>query len=602
MKNNLIISTLLLIIFSFNIVAAEPTAAQKKIMESLPPDQRDALIEKMDDAESLAKEIEESFDQDKETLIERPELSLRELDADEICKECIYGYEMFRFSPTTFAPVEYVPVPSEYMIGPGDKLHIEYFGSEEIEKEVFIMRDGTLNLPLIGSISVNGLSFFELKSLIEDKVTKNLLGTRTSVSIKRLASISVYILGEAYKPGTYNLSALSSITNALFLSGGVNKNGSLRNIQLKRNGKTISNYDFYDFLLKGKTEAEVRLQEGDIIYIPFIEDKVKIGGSFKRPFIYEFLKGETIEDAINLAGGFKSGTILAPNIELSSIDPSLNERKLTLLDRTDLSYRKIRLNDGDVINISEFSGLEPITIELKGQVNNPGVYSIQKGERILNIIERAGGYTEESFTEGAVFLRKHVADQQKEGFKRNADALESTLINLISNGSVGSISQYTFAPIMRLIEKLRTTEPAGRQVVDVDYLSLKSDPLNNFIVRDGDFLFIPKRPDSVTVVGEVLNSSTLRYRPSYSLSRYLDSAGGLTDEADNNKVFTILPNGQASVVKNGFFNKRANILPGSTIVVPRDSRPLDAVALTKIITPVLADLATSAAAIAAISD
>ena len=601
MKINKFISIISLSCFSLIFIAAEISEEQKKLLESLAPDMRESVEAKMKLGAELEKDIEEAFD-DKETLIRRPEIDESDVKDKDKCKDCIYGYEMFQWSPSTFAAVDNIPVPSGYLVGAGDLIQIEYFGTEGASEEAYIQRGGFLNLPLIGPISVNGLTFFEMKSLIQDKVEKDLVGTRASVSISKLRSISVYILGEAYKPGTYTLSALSSITNALFVSGGVNKNGSLRNIQLKRNGELLSTYDFYNFLLQGEIESEVRLEEGDVIYIPFIENKIKMGGSFKRPFIYEFLEGETVGDAITLAGGFKSGTILADNIELSSIDPLVNERKLTLLPTSDVTYKAIELKDGDLLNVSQITGLEPSSIELKGEVNKPGVYSIQRGDTILDIIDRAGGYTEESFSEGAVFLREHVAEQQKEGFERNADTLEKTLINLISNGSIQSISEFTFAPIMNLIEKLRSEEPLGRQVVELNYLSLKSDPYNNFRVRDGDFLFIPKRPDSVTVVGEVLNSSTLRYKAGYSVSDYLKYAGGLTDEADNSKVFAIQPNGMATIVSRGLFNRRANLLPGSTIVVPRDSRPLDAVALTGIITPVLADLATSAAAIAAITD
>ena len=260
------------------------------------------------------------------------------------------------------------------------------------------------------------------------------------------------------------------------------------------------------------------------------------------------------------------------------------------------------MKDGDSINISEFSGLEAKTIELKGEVENPGVYSIMKGDTILDLIDRAGGYTDESFAEGAVFLRNEVAKQQKEAFSRTADSLERNLVNMLSNGSFSSIGEFTLTPLTRLIERLREEEPVGRQVVDVNYLTLKSDPISNFKVRDGDFLYIPTRPESVTVSGEILNATTLKFDPNLSVEEYISLSGGFTDEADRNSVFAIQPNGNAEVVRAGLFSKNTNVLPGTTIVVPRNSRYLDAIAWTGVITPVLADLATSAAAIAAISD
>ena len=200
-------------------------------------------------------------------------------------------------------------------------------------------------------------------------------------------------------------------------------------------------------------------------------------------------------------------------------------------------------------------------------------------------------------------MRKDVAQQQKEGFYRTADELENTMINIITNlAGEANISEFTLVPISRLITKLRTEEPLGRFVVDVDYLSLKTDPLKNFKVRGGDTLHIPARPNTVSIVGEVLNASTQTYVPEFRAQDYINGSGGLNDSADNSRIFVISPSGRSSVVRNSLFSSRNTILPGSTIVIPRDPRPLDAVGLTRIITPVLADLATSAAAIAAISD
>ena len=154
-----------------------------------------------------------------------------------------------------------------------------------------------------------------------------------------------------------------------------------------------------------------------------------------------------------------------------------------------------------------------------------------------------------------------------------------------------------------MIDKLRSIEPVGRQVADLTWLSLKTDPYKNFKVRNGDELHIPQRPNSISVLGEVLNPSTLRYEPSFALEDYLSLSGGLTDQADRSKILIISPSGQARTPRKALFARNSNeILPGSTVVVTRDSKPWDAIRLTEVITPILADLATSAAAIAAISD
>ena len=405
---------------------------------------------------------------------------------------------------------------------------------------------------------------------------------------------------EAYKPGKYVMSGLSSVTNALFISGGVNKQGSLRNIQIRRNDKVIANYDFYDFLLRGSLKSDITLQDGDIIFIPFIENSVILGGAFKRPHRYEFKKGETLKDVVELAGGFNAEVMSDARIELSSVDRTASKRLLSFLDIKKDAGKLIK--DGDVINVSSTSGIKPQSITLTGEVVNPGEYSIQVGETILDIINRAGGYTEEAYFQGAVFLRDDVAKSQKEAFRRSADQLENTIVDVITNNTTNNISESTLVPLSSLITKLRLEEPPGRMVVDLDTLKLRTDPIANFTVKNNDSLFIPKRPNFVSIVGEVLNATTVGFNPDLAVDEYIQLSGGLNDAADKDKIFVILPNGKSQLVQRSLFGSKAYILPGSTIVISRDSRPFDAISLTRIITPILADLATSAAAIAAISD
>ncbi len=575
---------------------AKITDEQKMLLEGLPPDQRASIIEKMDMMAQAQGELDEIFE-DPNTLIRRPEL-----DADEEedkCPECIYGYNFFEYAPTTFAPTESMPISSDYVLGPGDMLEIFLYGNDEDEATAFISRTGEIFVPYIGPVNLLGLTFEQANELLKTRVAAELIGTEISIALKELRSITVYFLGEAYKPGQYKLSALSTVTNAMFASGGVNKNGSLRNIQVLRNNKLIANYDFYEFLLKGRVNSDVKLQDGDVIFIPFIENKVKIGGAFRRPGLYEFKENETVKDAIYLAGGFNED--VAPNtpIERSSINSETFTREVAYLNGE--SGLSTPLANSDVINVSGKSGLEPRTITVTGQVNRPGDYSIQQGDNILDIINRAGGYTEDSYSEGSVFLRKNVALSQKKAFERSADELENTIIEIITQGTA-NLSEGTIAPLSALITKLRNTKPLGRMVVDVDYLDLKTNSANNFLVEEGDSLYIPRRPNSISVVGEVLNSSTIVFQPKLSVNNYLDLAGGLNNAADKNRIFVIYPDGKSKLIKRSFFSSRDNLLPGSTIVVPRDSRPFDAIKITQIITPILADLATSAAAIAAISN
>ena len=606
MNQNIIRNIVLFFIFlNFsNLVLSESTstrgldADQKALLESLPPDQRASILGKMNKEMEIEDELEDVY-KNESTLVQRPELEDEDKDIPD-CKECIFGYEFFKYSPSTFAQVSSIPISSDYILGPGDKLQITLFGNANAQFESFITREGMVFLPNLGPVNLLGLTFEDATKLIKNKVKSELIGTEVSISLKQLRSISIYLLGEAYKPGSYTVSGLSSVSNALFVSGGVNKNGSLRNIQVRRNNKTVAEYDFYEFLLKGSLESDIRLQDGDIIFIPFIERRVKVGGAFRRPATFEFKEGESISDAIFLAGGFTSEVVEGQELELGYIDRESYERKVTYI--ADYKKEDRMLQDGDTINISSKSGMTPETIKVTGQVLNPGEFSIQPGETILSILQRAGGITEDGYSEGAVFLRESVAEEQKSAFIRSADELEDTMIDIVTKGAIDNISEFTLTPISRLVAKLREAEPPGRMVVDLNYLSLKTDPGLNFRVQGGDTLHIPKRPNSISVVGEVLNASTLSFDPKKGVEDYIASSGGLNESADKEKIFIILPNGQSQLTKSSFFSTRYVLLPGSTIVVSRDPRPFDAISITQIITPILADLATSAAAIAAISN
>ena len=577
----------------------EVSETQKKMLETLPPDQRTNIMMKMQQAGTMQDDLEEVFE--RETfLIERPELADLE-EEEKFCSECIYGYNLFRFSPSSFSATNQVPLTSSYTLGPGDEVEVVYFGNRQEKLKTIINKDGSVNLPSLGPINIGGLTFSQAQKVVEGAVESSLLGTKVSLSIGKLRSITVYILGESYKPGAYTLSAMSNVSNALFISGGVTMGGSLRNIEVRRNGEIVGLYDFYDFLLNGNTTSGVKLEDGDAIFIPFIQDKVKLGGSFKRPGYFEIIKGETLEDVVSFAGGYKSEVVDNSIIEISSIDRSAGERSIKYSSKIYTNFSQ-KIKDGDSINVSHRQGLVSRSIELSGEFRNPGVYSILPGDRILDVINRAGGYTEVAYPEGIVFLRKQVAEKQKESFMRSADELERTMINIISSGQIPNITEFTLAPLGQLIARLRNEEPVGRQVVNFDYLTMKSDVSSNIYAQDGDEIFVPRRPESLYIVGEVLNSTTLKYDPSNTVQDYIRMAGGLNDQADKNRMFIIYPDGSAEIINNSLFRRNSSIVPGSTIVVSRDSRAFDVYSVLEIVTPIFADLATSAAAIAAISD
>jgi len=597
--NNLLF--LIALSFSFNITSAI-SDSQKQLLEGLPPDQRNSIELKMQQANNMQQEIEELFEEEA-LLIERPDLSSNKNLAD-YCEDCIFGYNFFKFSPSTFSPANKVPISSTYTLGPGDKIKISYYGNNEVNNESYVSRDGTLDLPILGPIGIAGLTFQDAKEAIEGLVSSQLINTEISLSLSELRSISVYVLGEAYNPGRYTVSALSSVTNTLFLSGGVNKFGSLRNIEIKRNGKVIKAYDFYNLLLKGDTSTDFKLEDGDTIFIPFFESTINIDGAFKRVGRFEFKDGETMEDAIFFGGGYKQNVSDTPRIEINSINRDSYERSISYINSDQLEAKF--LADGDSISVSAISGIKIESIKLTGEVKYPGSYSITGKDTILDIINRAGGYTESAYTNGAIFTRKQVAKQQKEAFLRTADDLERLLVDRVTSISAADsgseVTEFTLAPVNSLIRSLREVEPLGRQVVNVNFLDIKTDPFANFLVTGGDTLHIPRRPDSINVVGAVLHAVTLRYNPAKGVNEYLKLAGGLTDKADDSKIFIISPNGQAEPHQKRFFSNTSDLLPGSTIVVSENPDSLSRYQYAKFIAPIITDLVGSIVLISAVND
>jgi protein involved in polysaccharide export with SLBB domain len=519
-----------------------------------------------------------------------------EEDECEFDEKCIYGYELFNKTPTTFALSTDTPVPADYILGPGDQIKIEYFGNESISEAIYINRSGFIKLPLLGPVNFAGLTLLDAQDVIKQIVSKSLIGTEVILTLGNLRSINVYLLGEAFKPGSYTVGSLSSLTNVLFASGGVSKLGSLRNIELKRQGKVVKKYDFYDLLFSGDTSTDIRLQDGDTIFIPLIKKRVAMNGSVMREGYFEIKDSDSFLDLISLAGLKSQQSNI---LEYNTFNPESQERISKFLNISET--QDLSLQDGDVLNILANNASVINTIRLEGEFKFPGVYSLEEGDTLLDLINKAGGITSYAYTEGAVFTRESIAKIEKESYLKNADNLENSLITSASDAAIDGIG---YEAILSLIDKLRSIDPIGRQVIIADPFLLKSDPQLNFQLQDGDKLFIPRRTESISVVGEVLSPISHVYNSDLSIDDYLTLSGGLSDGADRNRIFIVGPNGQATLYSNRLFgtNISETLLPGSTIVVSRDPQPFDWLKLSGVITPIFSDLAIAAASISAISN
>jgi polysaccharide biosynthesis/export protein len=308
-------------------------------------------------------------------------LRLRPLDDSNLKP---YGYDLFEGVPSTFAPVSDIQVPIDYVVGPGDTLKVQLYGNEPANYSLTVARDGTVNFPKLGPISVNGMPFDSARAAIESRVSRQFIGTRVNVTMGDLRSIRVFVLGDVEKAGSYSVSGLSTMTNALFVSGGVKKIGSLRNIELKRNGQVVTVLDLYDLLLAGDTSRDRHLMPGDVIFVPPIGGTVSVFGAVRRPAIYEIKPQMNITQVLQMAGGLlpdADGTV----VQVEHIQPSRG-REMVSVDLATESGRSAAIGNGDKLRVPAIRPTLEHSVSLSGYVFRPGAFEYRAGLRLSDIL------------------------------------------------------------------------------------------------------------------------------------------------------------------------------------------------------------------------
>jgi polysaccharide export outer membrane protein len=295
-----------------------------------------------------------------------------------------FGYDLFQGEPSTFAPVKDIQVPIDYVVGPGDTFNIQLYGNESASYSLTVGRDGRIKFPKLGPISVSGMGFDAARAALEHRVAQQLIGTQVSVTMGDLRSIRVFVLGEVEKPGSYTVSGLSTMTNALFVSGGVKTIGSLRNIELKRDGRLVSVLDLYDLLLHGDTSGDRQLMAGDVIFIPPVGPIATAYGAVRRPAIYELKKEKTAEQLVDIAGG------LTPDADgklaqLERIDSS-RLREMRNIDLNSSFGRNTEIMNGDKLRVPAIRPTLENSVELSGYVFRPGAFQYRAGLRLSDVL------------------------------------------------------------------------------------------------------------------------------------------------------------------------------------------------------------------------
>jgi polysaccharide biosynthesis/export protein len=295
----------------------------------------------------------------------------------------LFGYALFQESPATFAPLDSVPVPAEYVIGPGDELHIRAWGQVDIDFRATVDRTGALYVPKVGSITVVGVRYEHLEERVRAAVRRIYKNFDLTVSLGRLRSIQVFVVGHVRRPGSYTVSSLSTLVNALFASGGPSLTGSMRHTQLKRGSKLITEFDLYDLLLNGDKSKDAQLLSGDVIFVPPVGARVALSGSVHAPAIYELKGAADLGAVIDMAGGLTA----AASAQRFTVERIVDRRARVVREwQLDEAGLRQRLADGDVVTVHTLSPRIENAVTLKGNVAHPMRFAWRPGLRISDVI------------------------------------------------------------------------------------------------------------------------------------------------------------------------------------------------------------------------
>jgi protein involved in polysaccharide export with SLBB domain len=496
-----------------------------------------------------------------------------------------FGYDVFQRPASTFAPVTNVPVGPDYIVGPGDSFTITLWGRINAQYVVEIDRNGQIALPEVGVLNVSGMTLAAMQDYLQEQLARKQTDFKMAVTMGRLRTIKVFVVGEAQTPGSYTVSSLSTVINALFAAGGPSKNGSLRDIRLSRSKQQPMHIDLYKFLLGGDKNDDVRLQDGDTIFVPLIGPVVGVAGNVKRPAIYEMAKPMTLREVLDLAGGVN----YAGWLQQMQVERVENHQRRIVADFNVAGPAGIAeqraagtiIQDGDIVKVFGVSPLEQNVVRLAGHVSRPGKYELKPGMRLRDIITSYGALLPQANLEHAEIERLIEPDyhpiiipfkpgQLLEGDQsQNIELARFDTIRIYRwdqkgkrsvsiAGEVYRPGEYRFIPGMRLSELLdaaggpqknaylkdaeltrRHISQTGMQTekMDIDLeKTLAKNPAQDIELQDYDHLIVRSIPelefDRVAIVsGQVRFPGVYPVKKGETLSSLIERAGGFTEKA-----------------------------------------------------------------------
>lgn len=485
-----------------------------------------------------------------------------------------FGASMLVPDSRGFAQTPATSIPADYRINPGDQLIVGLTGSIVASNlKVTVDRDGRIFIPRIGAVYVGGVRYGEVQSVIARQVSRFYRGFDVSVTMGRLRGITVYVTGFAATPGSYTVSSLSTLVNAVFQAGGPSAGGSFRSIQLRRGGKLVSDFDLYDLLLKGDKSGDSVLQNGDVIYIAPTGPQVAVVGSVNQESIYEAAPQDTLQNILLYAGGVNT---VADNARLLVLDPLRTETTGWEELTPDMVQTRVAKR-GEIIRVLSGVGIanalsqQPVLVTISGEVDKPGRYYFQPGVRIADVLSRAGGLTGDAYPFATVFSRQSVQMQQRQSFERAIGDIETALTaQPLTSTRRNELSQAgQLEMVQSVVAQLRNRKPDGRIVLDIAESS-RSLP-GDMKLENNDAIHVPAQPVTVGVFGAVPSPASFKYQGGLTIGTYLSRAGGVQKIGDRSEIFVVRANGMViSNNKGGGIRNvlGAKALPGDLVFVP----------------------------------
>lgn len=654
-----------------------------------------------------------------------------------------FGAGMFK-TPSSFSPAQNVPVPSNYVIGPGDELRMQSWGAVSANLSSKVRPDGTIFVPKLGEVPVTGVRAGDLDGYMKQRLGKIYRNFNLSANVSKVKTIRVSVAGMASRPGTYSLSSLSTLSNAIAAVGGPSNVGSLRNVELKRNGRIIDHFDAYDLLIRGDNSHDVQLIAGDVILFQPLGNEVAIFDGVKRAGIYEMKSGENLKELVSFAGGysseaktdkvvietignnkaisvnnyateqaeflplsdgaivhffktqnryensialignvayptrmgFKSGMHvrdIIPNQEallttsfynsvayntygrdnaltqlgiekttaqsgagglnmttgLQSTQNQSNANRSVFgggqnlfmagpvaIPASDINWNyalivridpetfashiipfnlkkaiagdpvnNLALEPGDIINVLSAKDVRTATaggsiyVFVDGEVSSPGVYELKNGQSLHDVIESAGGISSKAYIFGMELTRDSVKRQQTASLGQMLDQAQQSLmaqassaVSNVTSSDQGKVQSMAIQQQLAFINKMRQIKPSGRIVLNLGSGNAGLKDVPNFKLENGDTVYIPPRPDTVNVVGQVYNPATFMYKADYSVGDYIGLAGTENQFADTGSEYVLRADGtlyskQQSGWFGGFTSRSLN--PGDVVIIPQ---------------------------------